>query len=375
MKKNSLNFLVLGIYLLISACGLLPGASAPEPTPMPTLEIPPTVTETVIPTVTEAVPTTAPVVVQTPPVLAYPADISSSAYMDDRSTAAALILSYYNAVNRQEYLRAYSYWGDPANTVGSYDVFSNGYRDTGSVAVVIGQVYAEGAAGTSYFTVPVALNVTNTDQTRHKYAACYVLRLPQPGNFGAPPISPMNIYRGIAKTVSLNTSDAATLAAACNGPDYPTAGNGAGPVLENLPDISSASYIDNRSGALEMISSYFNALNRLELVRAYSYWKTPATYANFEAEYTDWGQITALTFGETTSDAGAGQMYFQTPVVLARKLPDGSLHVQSACFVMHLSQPTFQAAPPFDPLGITSLTYQPVLEPVDPLTLLSTACP
>src|SRR5260221_5754909 len=35
---------------------------------------------------------------------------SAELYVDDRSTPAALITSFVNAINRQEYLRAYSYW-------------------------------------------------------------------------------------------------------------------------------------------------------------------------------------------------------------------------------------------------------------------------
>ena len=33
-------------------------------------------------------------------------------YMDDRSDAVALIRSYYNALSRKEFSRAWSYWGD-----------------------------------------------------------------------------------------------------------------------------------------------------------------------------------------------------------------------------------------------------------------------
>ncbi len=32
-------------------------------------------------------------------------------YLDDRSTPIQVLKSYYNAINRQEYVRAYSYWG------------------------------------------------------------------------------------------------------------------------------------------------------------------------------------------------------------------------------------------------------------------------
>ena len=388
-RKSVIAFIIFSIFILTSCVfpphsNYLPSGTAKALTAAATLlpaietatPVSAQVTELPAPTpTTEVVSTEAPVTVQTPPVVPYPPEISPANYLDDRSTAAALILSYYNAVNKQEYLRAYSYWGDPANSVGSFDAFTNGYLDTDSVAVVIGQISDEGAAGSIYYTVPVVLKVTTTDQAQHKYKACYIARLTQPGNYGAPPISPMNIFNGTAKAISLGTSDADALASACSGPDYPTGGNPSLPGMESLTDLTYANYIDNRSGALELISSYFNALNRQELVRAYSYWKNPVTYADFEAEYTDWGQATALTFGETSEDAGAGQMYFQTPVVITRQLMDSTTQLVSACFVMHLSQPTFQASPPFDPLGITSLTYTSDASSADPLILLVSACP
>lgn len=388
-RKHVIAFVVLTVFILTS-CSFLPHSNylpsgtakaltalAPEISVVGTTTTLPSAifTPATVPALTEVAPTTAPIELQTPPAIVYPPDISPANYLDDRSTAAALILSYYNAINKQEYLRAYSYWGDPANTLGSFEVFTDGYRDTDEVQVVIGQVSSEGAAGSSYSTVPVILNVTTSDQIQHKYAACYIARLTQPGNYGAPPISPMNIFNGTAKAISLGTSDADALASACSGPDYPTGGNPSLPGMESLTDLTYANYIDNRSGALELISSYFNALNRQELVRAYSYWKNPVTYADFEAEYTDWGQATALTFGETSEDAGAGQMYFQTPVVITRQLMDSTTQLVSACFVMHLSQPTFQASPPFDPLGITSLTYTSDASSADPLILLVSACP
>ena len=50
------------------------------------------------------------------------------AYVDDRSTAASLVRSYYNAINRQEYARAYTYFGDN-NAPQSYASFAAGYAD------------------------------------------------------------------------------------------------------------------------------------------------------------------------------------------------------------------------------------------------------
>ena len=60
---------------------------------------------------------------------AIPGVAADDKYIDDRSDAAALVRSLYNAVNRKEYGRAWDYFGDqkPAKT---FDKFVEGYADT-----------------------------------------------------------------------------------------------------------------------------------------------------------------------------------------------------------------------------------------------------
>lgn len=101
-------------------------------------------------------------------------------YLDDRSSAEAVISSYYNAIDRKEYARAYSYFGEGAAT--DYSTWKAGYFDTKSVAVGFGEMAQEGAAGSIYYTLPVTLDVRRTDGTNAKFAGCYTLRLAQPLN-------------------------------------------------------------------------------------------------------------------------------------------------------------------------------------------------
>jgi hypothetical protein len=293
--------------------------------------------------------------------------------MDDRSTPAALMLSYYNAVNRQEYLRAYSYWENPADSQGTLDQFSNGYKGTKSVSIIPGKVSTEGAAGTIYFTLPVVINSVTTNSVNQKYAACYIIKLPQPGNYGVPPITPMEIYKGIAKAVDLSTGDEAAFASACTGTDFQTAPNPADPVVENLTDISSQNYIDNRSGAVEVLKSYFNAFNRGEIVRAYSYWSNAVDFNSFSSNYSNWNQVSAV-FGTATSDPGAGQIYYTVPAVLKVQSVGGTLTTYKACFTLHLSQPGFQATPPFQPLQIREMKAVVVDNNTDANAILPQAC-
>ena len=369
-RKLTLSLLIVSL-LILTACSKTP---APTPTANPTAKLPalPTIEST--PTSIQQSTQTIPTATSTPAggATSLP-DISDQVYLDDRSTPAALMLSYFNAINRHEYLRAYSYYANYAS-LGTLDQFSSGYSDTQAVSVVIGEISSDGAAGSIYFTVPMVLNATTTTGSQQKFSACYVLRLPQPGNYGAPPITPMHLDRGTAQSVPSTTSDADALASACPSPEFPTGGNPAPASMENLTDLSNASYIDNRSDPESVIRSLLNAVNRQEYVRAYSYWQDPTfTYDSFATGYAKTASVSA-TFGTATPDAGAGQIYYTLPVVLESTLTDGTRQTFSVCYTLHLSQPGFQGTLPFQPLGIKSAISKQVDAGSDPATLLTTAC-
>lgn len=119
-------------------------------------------------------------------------------YLDDRSTAERVISSFYNAIDRQEYLRAYSYFG-PGAEVSDYAKFKAGYQTTTRVTIKTGTETSEGAAGSIYYTLPVAIDALNTDGTHQVFAGCYTLRLAQPSVQDAPPFVPLHIERGALK--------------------------------------------------------------------------------------------------------------------------------------------------------------------------------
>jgi hypothetical protein len=115
-------------------------------------------------------------------------------YVDDRSNAAALVRSLYNAVSRKEYGRAWSYYGDqkPAKTL---DKFAEGYADTARVDVATGGVSEEGAAGSTFYQVAVAIQATNKNGDVSVFAGCYTARLANPQIQGEA-FSPLHLEKG-----------------------------------------------------------------------------------------------------------------------------------------------------------------------------------
>jgi hypothetical protein len=89
----------------------------------------------------------------------------------DQSTPVDLLASFYNAINRQEYQRAYSYWEAPPSP---YDQFAQGYADTVSVQLIVQlPVYIDAGAGNLHAAIPTVLIATKPDGSRQSFVGCY----------------------------------------------------------------------------------------------------------------------------------------------------------------------------------------------------------
>lgn len=91
-----------------------------------------------------------------------------------RDSPVELLASYYDAISRQDYQRAYGYWENPPN---AYQDFANGFATTTSVQVIIEPpTRYEGAAGSTYVSIPTVLLAQHSDGTLLTFAGCFVTR-------------------------------------------------------------------------------------------------------------------------------------------------------------------------------------------------------
>ena len=112
--------------------------------------------------------------------------------------AQPYISSFYDAIGRQEYSRAWSYYAD-GQGVPAFDAFVAGYSNTASVKVAFGTESGEGAAGSTYWTLPVSLDAVDTSGKHSYFAGCYTLRLANPQIQAEPPFEPLHIVSGHLK--------------------------------------------------------------------------------------------------------------------------------------------------------------------------------
>ena len=125
---------------------------------------------------------------------ASPSAAPVTAYLDDRSSAEQVVRSYYDAIGRRQYLRAYGYW-EPSTTLPAFDVFAKGFETTTSVQVELGTVGGSPGAGQLYWSVPAVVLSTTTTGTQ-AFVGCYTLHLARPEIQAAPPFKPIAIQTG-----------------------------------------------------------------------------------------------------------------------------------------------------------------------------------
>lgn len=268
--------------------------------------------------------------------------------------------SFADSSNRHEYLRTYSYWQADAPQLQPFPQFEQGYANTQSVQLTLGTVHGDAGAGQLYYTVPVTLISHSTNNATQTFVGCYTLHQSQPALFGTPPFRGLAIMSAQVQQVANTANTSALMANAC-----PPA-NG----LQTIPDVPSpqtdigvSHYIDDRSDGVLVLRSLFNAINRQEYVRAYSYWEPGSPqlspFNQFQQGYANTASV-QLTTGTETADAGAGQFYYNVPVILVAKTTSNAIQTFTGCYTLHISNPGIQGTPPFQPLAIRSASLTQV---------------
>ncbi len=301
---------------------------------------------------------------------ASPSTAPASAYLDDRSNAAALISSYYDAISKRQYLRAYSYW-ETSDSLPPYATFAQGFANTNDVQVELGTVGGSAGAGQLYWSVPAAVFSTTTAGAQ-RFVGCYTAHLARPELQAAPPFKPLSIQAGQLSAVATAAAARAALSTACG-----TANATPLPWGTSAGGIDAANYVDDRSAGEGVIRSYYNAVNRKEYTRVYGYWESGASqlpaFTPFQAGYANTKSVTLLTKPGTIG-AGAGQTYYSVPAVITASNTDGTTTIFAGCYTLHLGSPIAQATPPFQPVAIQSARIAQAANGSNPSDLLNSTC-
>lgn len=94
------------------------------------------------------------------------------------AAAGNVIQLYYRALAARDYGTAYAQWSNDGAASGkSYDAFAKGFAETRTTSVTLGQPGApDGAAGSSFVTIPVTVAATLNNGGQQRFAGSYTLR-------------------------------------------------------------------------------------------------------------------------------------------------------------------------------------------------------
>ena len=169
--------------------------------------------------------------------------LAEDRYSDDRSTAADLVHSLYNAVNLREYARAYDYFSVPPSK--DYASYEKGFADTARVDVITGDVFSDGAAGSIYYSVPTAIKATDSKGNAKYFAGCYTVRAVN-GAIQEPPFRPLHIEKGALKPAKADDYSSSFL---------PKCGEGepADPVADASVEKAKAMFVAGQQGLCDKV--------------------------------------------------------------------------------------------------------------------------
>ncbi|HEY9672490.1 MAG TPA: hypothetical protein V6D11_13670 [Waterburya sp.] len=114
----------------------------------------------------------------TPPSVFLSQSAASASTQQLEQEAVQAIRNYYSAINRRDYQQAYSAWDrDGAASQQSFEQFKQGFANTASTAVTVGEPgRLDGAAGSTYIEIPVTVTAVTKNGTRQRFRGSYVLR-------------------------------------------------------------------------------------------------------------------------------------------------------------------------------------------------------
>ncbi len=108
------------------------------------------------------------------------------------ASPSSILSLFYQSINNKTYQQAYNYWDTPAQTLPAYNQWVQGYANTASVQITIGNYQIGAAAGNAYASVPTVLISTNNNGTKQTFYGCYITH-----KVNIEPDQPWYISRGI----------------------------------------------------------------------------------------------------------------------------------------------------------------------------------
>jgi hypothetical protein len=239
-----------------------------------------------------------------------------------RTDPVLLVASYYNAINLQDYARAFSYWDTPPAGTPTLDTFAQGFADTARIAAFAKvPVFVDAGAGNLFASIPMLLVAQQTDGSVQVYSACFTAHKSNVPIGSATEPDPNWSLRN-AQVAPSPRFDLAQLNDAC--PDTPPLG------ITN----------ENLTSPVNLLTSYFGAIEQKDYARAFGYWETPPTgtptLESFAQGFADTQDVSLILRLDVTEEGAAGSIYSSLPALVTSTLSNGTVQNFAGCYVARL---------------------------------------
>lgn len=238
---------------------------------------------------------------------------------EDRTDPVLLVASYYNAINLQDYERAFSYWINPPASTPTLTAFEQGFSVTARVAPFAWvPVYVDAGAGNLFAQVPVLLVSQLVDGTEQYYAGCFIAHKANvPVGDAAEPDPNWSLQN--ATLTQVQQFDVSLLQTACE------------------EQLTLADAREDLASPVTLLTSYFSAITAKDYAIAFSYWETPPAstpnLASFAAGYAKTDTVSIILRLDVSMEGAAGSSYASVPALVISTLNDGTVQHFAGCYV------------------------------------------
>ncbi|NOZ51440.1 MAG: hypothetical protein GXP37_15550 [Chloroflexi bacterium] len=118
------------------------------------------------------------------------------------------------------------------------------------------------------------------------------------------------------------------------------------PPTATPPVFSLPPFFEQRDTAVNLLTSYINAINRREFARAFAYWENPPqTFADFAAGFADTSNVRLILSPPIAYEGAAGSQYITIPTLLLATHNDSSEHFFRGEYVARRTNPDMAGHP------------------------------
>ncbi|HEY0606132.1 MAG TPA: hypothetical protein VGD58_24640, partial [Herpetosiphonaceae bacterium] len=212
--------------------------------------------------------------------------------------AVQTVITYYDAINRRSFAEAYNQWANGgAASNQTLEQFTEGFDNTVQVSLLLGNP-----------------KVLSADLVEVPVTILGVINVPR-GN----PDQQVQQFQGSYRVERIG------------GNTWKLASAALGPINDPLPPSQFASPIN-------LLQSYYAAINERHFARAYTYWNnlgqaSGQSFADFQQGFAGTSQV-AITLGTPQGEGAAGSVYITVPIVVVATQNDRSVRTYCGTYTL-----------------------------------------